>query len=69
MSRHELWVTIYQAEDLSWDVSFSLFGQDILLSAFASASEALAELMSLYPERHIRVEVMPFSSFREAVSV
>jgi hypothetical protein len=61
---HEIWATLYQAEDLSWDISMQSYGQDVILSAFASASEALAELISLYPDKHIRVEVMPFAAFK-----
>lgn len=62
---HDIWAEIIQVEDLSWDIHMKWYGNEVILNAFASASEALGELMSLYPGQSFRLEVLPYTTVKE----
>lgn len=51
---------IVQVEDLSWDIHIQWYGHTTVLNAFASAKEALGELMSLYKNQTLQVNVLPY---------
>lgn len=64
---HDVSAEIIQVEDLSWDICMKWYGNSVILNAFSSAKEAVAELMSLYPDQHLRVEIVPVASNTTAV--
>ena len=65
---HDIQAEIVQVADLSWDIRMRWYGNEVILNAFASAKEALGELMSLYPACHLQVEVIPFIVIKESTN-
>ena len=64
----DIWAEIIQVEDLSWDIRMKWYGNEVILNAFASAGEALGELISLYPGQSFRLEVFPYTAIRETTN-
>jgi hypothetical protein len=62
---HDIEAEIIQTEDLSWDIHIRWYGNDVILNAFVSAKEALGELMSLYHQTHMQVNIIPFNKVKE----
>ena len=60
---YDIQAEIVQIADLSWDIRMMWYGKTVILNSFSSAKEAIGELISLYPDQHLLVEIVPVTSF------
>lgn len=60
---YDIAAEVVQIADLSWDIRMEWYGKSVILNGFSSAEEAVAELMSLYPDQHLLTEIVPVTSF------